>query len=126
MVKYGTLDYYKMQAEALNNDPEFSKSGFTSSLAFIFTDVLGPDGQPKAFALKFDKGKTTADEIKAADLKEYEFGQTATYAILAGISKGELGAQKAKLKLNMMKAMKSQKTMGRIVEVSKNLKGVEY
>ncbi len=128
MVKFGTLEYFKMHAEALSNDPEFNKSGFTSNMMIIFSDVLGPDGQPKAFLETFTNGKATASEAKASDLnnKEIEFGQTATYAIIAGIFKGELNSQKAKLKLNMMKAMKSQKSMRRITDIAKEFKGVEY
>ncbi len=126
LVKFGTIEYYKAYADALNKDADFGKGGITSSMMYIFTDVTGPDGQPKAFLLKFDSGKVAASEAKASDLSQAEFGQTGTYALLASIAKGEVSSQKAKLKLNMMKAMKNQGTLKRLTEVSKALPGVEY
>ncbi len=128
LVKFGTIEYYKMYADAMNKDEAFQKAALSTNFMYVFSDVLGPDGQPKAFLLTIENGKVTASEAKAADLgsKQTEFGTTATYAMHAGIAKGEINAQKAKLKLNMMKAMKHQKSLGRLSEVSKTLPGVEY
>ncbi len=128
MVKFGTLDYYKMYADAMNKDADWMKAALTTSFMYVFSDVLNADGTQKAFLMKFDNGKATASEAKASDLtsKEVEFGTTATYAMHAGIAKGEINAQKAKLKLNMMKAMKHQGSLKRMSVVSKELKDVEY
>ncbi len=128
MVKFGTLEYYQVHADVLNKDPDWIKGAFTSNLLYVFSDVLGADGQPKAFLLKFDKGKVTASEAKASDIssKEIEFAQTANYAMHVGIAKGEISVQKAKLKLSMIKIMKHQKTFMRILETAQTLKDVEY
>lgn len=129
MVKFGTLEYYKIYADALMKDADWMKGAFTSNILYVFSDVNGPDGTPKAFLLTFDSGKITVSETKASDInnKEIEFDQTATYAMHAQIAKGEANIQKAKLKLAMMKAMKHQKTMGRLNDVAKALsKDVEF
>lgn len=123
MVKFGTLEFYQKVADWLNKDPDWTKAALTTAFMFIYSDVNGSDGQPKAFMMKVDNGKCTASEAKAADLsnKEIEFGTTATYAMHAGISKGEINPQKAKLKLNMMKALKNQKILGRQSEAMKQI-----
>ncbi len=127
MVKFGTLEYYKLWSDALNKDEEFTKSGISMTSLYIFTDVLNPDGSPKAFFIRTENGKNTeVREAKASELDQVEFGRTATYAMHAGVAKGEINVQKSKLKLNMMKAMKNQKALGRLLVTSKELKDVEY
>ncbi len=120
-LKFGTLEWYQKMADWLNNDQEWMKAALTTSFMYVYSDVVGPDGQPRAFLMKFDNGKGTVSEAKAADLsnKETEFGSTATYAMHAGIARGEINPQKAKLKLNMMKAMRNQKALGRQSEAMK-------
>ena len=102
-------------ADWLNKDADWMKAALNTTFMYVYSDVNGPDGQPKAFLMKFDNGKATVTEAKAADLgnKDVEFGTTATYAMHAGIAKGEINPQKAKLKLNMMKAMKNQGALKR-------------
>lgn len=127
MVKFGTLDYYKQVADFLNKDEVFGKSGLTTTLMLVFSDVLNADGTPKAFLLTIDKGKVTASEVKSDE--KTEFSTTANYDTQASIAKGEINAVKAKgtkLKYNMMKAIKNRTTMERISTAYKELKDVEY
>ncbi len=126
MVKFGTLEYYQAYADALNKDADWMKAALTTSFMYIYTDVFNADGSQKTFSLKMDSGKVTASEAKAADLKESKFGSTANYAMHVGIAKGEINAQKAKLKLDMMFAMKNQNNLKRMAVVQKEMKGVEY
>ena len=128
MVKFGTLEYYQQVADALNKNADWMKAALTTNFMYVYTDVFNADGTPKAFLIDIKEGKVTASEAKAADLskKEIEFGSTATYAMQAGIAKGEINAQKAKLKLAMMKAMKHQGTLKIQAQVMKDMKGVEY
>lgn len=123
MVKFGTLDYYKLVADALSKDEAFSKSGFTTTFAYIFSDVLGVDGKPKTFLLDINNGQVTASEVKA-DVAT-EFSSTGTYALLAGIAKGEINGQKAKMKLNMAKAIKHQGALKRL-SLLRDRKDIEY
>lgn len=74
--------------------------------------------------MKIDNGKVAVSEAKSNT--DTEFVGTATYAMHAGIAKGEINGQKAKLKLNMMKTMKYQKALYRLPVTSKELKNVEY
>lgn len=127
MVKFATVDYYKLWADALNKDEEFAKSGVSFTQMYIFTDVLNSDGTPKAFFIKIENGKVIeVKEANASEIDKVEFANTANYAMHVAIAKGEVSAQKAKLKLNMMKAMKHQKALYRLPATSKELKGVEY
>jgi hypothetical protein len=124
LVKFGTLDYYKLQADALNNDKEISKSGLTTTMLYVFSDVKTEAGTPKAFLLNINKGKVTASEAKSDE--KSEFSTTATYSMHVRIAKGEIDARKADVKYNIMKAMKHMKAFIRITDISKELKDVEY
>lgn len=129
MVKFGTLDYYNAYADALSKDPEVQKAtDLKTNFMYIFSDVPGPDGQPKAFILTIDGGKVTAAEAKASavNAKETDFASTATYAMQVGMAKGEINPQKSKLKVNMMKAVKNRKILERIFVIQKEIKDVEY
>lgn len=123
MVKFGTLDYYKLVADALSKDEVFSKSGFTTTFAYVFSDVLGADGKPKAFLLDIKNGQVTASEVNAD--AAVEFSSTGTYALLAGIAKGEINGQKAKMKLNMAKAIKHQAALKRL-SLLRDRKDINY
>ena len=123
-MKFGTLDYYKLHADALNKDEEFGKSGLTTTMLFIFSDVKTEAGAPKAFLFKIDNGKVTASEAKSDE--KAEFSTTATYAMHVGIAKGEIDARKANAKFNIMKAMKNMKALQRVSSLAKELKDVEY
>ncbi len=116
MVKFGTIEFYQKVADWLNNNADWKTKAASLSMNFmyVYSDVNGPDGQPKAFLFTITNGKITASVGKAADLstKEIEFGSTGTYANLAGVAKGELDGQKVtKLKINMMKAIKNRSTL---------------
>jgi len=123
LVKFGTLDYYKLFADAVNKDEEFGKSGLTTTMLRVFSDVKTEAGTSKAFLLKIDKGKVTASEAKADE--KTDFSCTAPYAIQVSIAKGENNGVKYS-KFNMMKAMKHMKTIQRMVATEKALKDVEY
>jgi putative sterol carrier protein len=123
-LKFGTLEYYQALANALTKDEKVANSGLSTDMLMVFSDVLDADGTPKAFVMKFDNGKVTASDAKSTD--KAEFTTTATYAMLAGIAKGEINSQKAKLKLPMVKAMKYMKPLGRVQEIQKEMKDVQY
>lgn len=124
MVKFGTLDYYNQFADAVNKDEVFVKAGVSTTMMFVFSDVLNADGAPKAFLFTIDKGKVIASEVKSDE--KAEFSTTCNYAMHAGIAKGEINSMKAKLKFNMMKALKIRGTLERISTTQKELKDVEY
>ncbi len=126
MVKFATLDYYKMYADVLNNDAEFLKTGskLTTTFLFVYEDVNNADGSPKAFLLDIVNGKVTASEANA--YQKVDFSTAATYALQVGIAKGDIPATQAKTKFDMRKGMMNMKPLQRIGNVSKELKDVEY
>ncbi len=130
MVKYGTLEYYRRLAEALNNDPDFTKSGISTTYIHRFTDRQNASGGNLSFLLKFENGR--AVEVKEVPATEdAEFVGTGPYDILSKISKGELDGQKAmkdgtfKLKYSLFKAVRYGNALKRMGEVGRGL-NAEY
>ncbi len=126
MVKYGTLEYFQALANALNNDPEFTKSGMTTTYIYRFTDRKNASGGDLGFLLRFEKGRVT--EVKEVPATEdAEFIGTGPYDILAKISRGELDGQKAmkdgtfKFKYFMFKAVRYGNTLKRMGEIGRGL-----
>lgn len=119
MVKYGTLEYFKKLAEAVNNDEVISKSGLTMTVLSGFTDLN------KAFLTAYQNGKVKeVKEVKMDD--KADFITKADYAMMAGIAKGEIDARTAKPKFSMIKAMQNMKALTRLGEITKKLPDVEY
>lgn len=130
MVKYGTIEYYKELADALNKDEEFTKSGISTTYIYRFTDLKNASGENLSFFIKFEKGKVA--EIKEVSANEdAEFIGTADYATMSKITKGELDGQEAinsgtlKFKFFMLKAIRYGNTLKRISKVAQTLH-VEY
>jgi hypothetical protein len=125
LVKYGTLDYFKRWAEAVNNDEKVTKSGMSTTVLNVFTDVKNDEGVPKAFLLKYENGTVT--EVREAKPDEKaEFVTSASYSMFVGIAKGEINPQKANPKYPLVKALKYMQTLNRIQEIAKELKDVQY
>lgn len=125
MVKFGTLEYYKKWAEAINRDEQVSKSGLSATVLNVFEDLKTAEGMEKAFFMKYEDGKVT-DVREARPDEEAEFVTRTTYSMFAGIAKGEVDPQQAKPKYSLMKALRHMGTWKRIQEIAKEMKDVEY
>lgn len=125
MVKFGTLEYYKKWAEAINHDERVSKSDLTTTIIHVFTDVKNEDGTSKAFFMKFENGKVI-EVREALPNEKAEFMTSTTYNMFVGIAKGEINPQKANPKYNLVKAMRYMGVLSRIQDIAKELKDVEY
>lgn len=130
MVRFGTLEYYKQFAELINKDEEVSKSGFSTTILYVFADQKTEEGVEKAFFFKLDEGKVT--EVREAKPDEKaEIVYTANYKILAGIASGEIDAmdaiksKAAKAKFPMIKLLRYKKTLDRIGKIAEGI-SVEY
>ena len=130
MVKFATLEYYRLMAEGINNDAVFSKSGLSTSMLYVLDDQKTDAGVEEAFLLNFENGKVTeVREAKPDD--EAEFVYRGKYSILAGMAKGQIDGQSAvlsgmiKAKYPMMKALMHRTTLVRLQEISKGMT-VEY
>jgi len=125
LVKFGTLEYYQKWAEAINNDPEVTKSCLSATVLNIFEDVKTAEGTETAFFMKYENGKVT--EVREGNPDEKaEFVTRSTYKMLAGIAKGEVDPQQAKPKYSILKALRYMGTWQRIQEIAKQMKDVEY
>jgi len=125
MVKFGTLDFYKKWAEAINKDEKVSKSDLTTTILHVYTDVKDEKDAPKAFFMKIENGKVT-DVREAKPDEKAEFVISTTYNMWVGIAKGEINPQKANPKYNLVKALKYMGVLNRINEIPKELKDIEY
>lgn len=131
MVKYATLAWFKLFQENLNKDPVFSKSDFTSTWKYIFTDLMTDVGLPRTFIITFDKGQIT--EVREGTPEdEAEFTYEATYEVWCKIVKDELDITAAMMtgRFNMKgptgKATTYGKELGRVPIITKSLSPVEY
>ncbi len=119
LVKFGTLEYYKRWADAINKDKTVSESGMTITTLNIFTDV------GKAFFMKYENGKVT--EVREAKSDENaDFVTRTTYAMFKGIAKGDVDPQQTKPKFNIEKAMMYMEALGRIQEIAREMEDVQY
>ncbi|MFX0069122.1 MAG: hypothetical protein ACFE7S_08140 [Candidatus Hodarchaeota archaeon] len=117
MVKFGTLDYFKKYAEAVNKDEQMSKSGFSTTNLIVIEN-----GEEKAFFLNIEDGKITEVREGSPDEKT-EFGTRGKYDIWVKVIKGEIDAEVAtnkgmlKAKYKMLKALRNRKTLGRLLQI---------
>lgn len=119
MVKFGTLEYYKQYAEAINKDQSVSESGMNIITLNNFTDT------GKSFLLKYENGKVT--EVREAKPDENaDFVTSTTYAMFVGIAKGDVDPQQTKPKFNIQKALMYLEPLTRIQEIAKEMKDVQY
>ncbi len=119
MVKYGTLEHYKALKDALNNDEEFTKSGLSTTMIFRFSDRKNASGGMLSFMLTVDKGKVL-DATEVGENDKAEFVGTATYAVLADITKGKQDPMQAQrygildYKFPILKALRYNRCIKRI------------
>lgn len=101
-------------------DPE-KMNGISTSMADIYESC--PDGKARWLYVRCEEGRLAHFDVGEGEAPEAEFRIIGSYATLAAISRGELGAQKAlmtgklKLKGNMAKALRLAPLADRINKV---------
>lgn len=129
-VKFGTSEFFKIYQEAINKDEIFSSSGYTSTWAYIITDIKSEVGLPKTFIITWKNGKIV-DIREGTPDEDVEYKFEADYDTWAKILSGKLDGKKAmvmgkyKIKGPIVKLMRYAKVLGHLVDVTKNL-DVEY
>jgi len=129
-VKYATMDYFKLLQEAINKDPIFTNSDYTSTWAYIFTDKTTETGLPLTYILTWENGRLKDVRLGTPDeMTEYKF--KADYKTWTELVQGKLDASRAmftgkyKMEGPMSKLMKYSKVLGHLTDVTKTL-DVEY
>ncbi len=96
-------------------------NGITTSMADIYEAC--PDGKARWLFVRCEEGRLARFDTGEGEAPEAEFRIVGSYATLAAISRGELGAQKAlmtgklRLKGNMAKALRLAPLADRINKV---------
>jgi putative sterol carrier protein len=122
MVQFGTLDYYKKVAEAMNTSEEMKNAGMTMNMIYEVSDVLMPNGSPSRHFLKFDKGQVVevreakpGEDVDVSYIAKKEIYQRMFTGSLKGEDAMKTGWLKCNYKLGKM--IKWQKALGVFMKV---------
>lgn len=126
MVKFGTLEYYKALADAVNKDEELGKSNMNLTMIYHVLDRKLEDGRENRYFLKFENGRVV--EVREAGPKEdADLVYSANCDIFEKVITGKLDAEAAeragwfKLKYNLLKALKYRGAIERYSKVLSSL-----
>ena len=122
-VKYLSQEWRDEAERRLKTELPPERMNFvTSSMSNIYQNCP-PDGAEKYLYFKFEEGRFAEMLIGTGESPKPEFAVSGDYKTFAGITRGELSAQKAlmtlklKLKGNMVKALKLASLADRLNKV---------